>query len=123
MYASPIARFLSSCDRLSIDWRRLEWEALRAYRDQLAREFLEQGGRRKAATVNAHARCVVDFCVLGTTVNASGVSRLSRAGPESRWFGGGRRDAALGGRCSAARVCLKGACWFPEASAGVRLLS
>src|SRR6202035_3085231 len=43
MYASPIARFLSSCDRLSIDWRRLEWEALRAYRDQLAREVLEQG--------------------------------------------------------------------------------
>jgi hypothetical protein len=37
------ARFLSSCDRLSIDWRRLEWEALRACRDQLAREFLEQG--------------------------------------------------------------------------------
>jgi site-specific recombinase XerD len=63
MYASRIARFLSSCDRLSIDWRRLEWDALRGYRDQLARESVESRGRRKSSTVNAHMRCVVDFCV------------------------------------------------------------
>jgi integrase/recombinase XerD len=63
MYASRIARFLSSCDRQSIDWRQLEWEALRGYRDRLARESLERGRPRKASTVNAHMRSVVDFCV------------------------------------------------------------
>jgi integrase/recombinase XerD len=63
MYASRVARFLSSCDRQSIDWRTLEWEMLRAYRDQLARELLDYGGVRKASTINAHMRCVVDFCL------------------------------------------------------------
>ncbi|WP_181033090.1 tyrosine-type recombinase/integrase [Mycobacterium kansasii] len=63
MYASRIARFLSSCDQLSVDWRQLDWDVLRGYRDQLVHELLERGGQRKASTVNSHMRCVVDFCI------------------------------------------------------------
>jgi integrase/recombinase XerD len=63
MYAGRIARFLSNCHEQDVDWRKLEWEGLRGYRDQLTQERLNGGRQRKASTVNAHMRSVVDFCV------------------------------------------------------------
>jgi site-specific recombinase XerD len=100
MYASRIARFLSSCDRRSIDWRKLEWEALRSYRDELARELLEDGEPRKASTINAHMRSVVDFCVFAVHMGwmpADLVKQLQARvrSPKTRPPAAGYRDPVL----------------------------
>ena len=46
MYAGRIARFLTICVLKEIDWRSLDWDQLRNYRDELGRERLPSGSHR-----------------------------------------------------------------------------